>query len=274
MSTSVSMHSNVRYAQPHVKSKRTVDSVHVARMSDDRPDAAKRLQIAREKRGFDTARAATEFFGWKYDSYIQHERGERGLSRAAGKYAQALRVSEGWLLTGEGEGPSGVEPLGAGLNAGPNVEWEQGPVAFPKLLPGLNDIEEKGVTVGGFGDDESAFELNGETIDYVRRPPGIVGRKNVFALRVSNTSMEPKYDDGDRVYAEKRHPAVRDFVVVELHPLGEGRPSKSYIKRLVAMDASKITVEQYNPRGLLEFGRHEIKQIYRVIPEKELRGEA
>lgn len=156
----------------------------------------------------------------------------------------------------------------------PNVEWEQGQVALPKLLPGLNDIEEKGVTVGGFGDDESAFELNGETIDYVRRPPGIIGRKNVFALRVSNTSMEPKYDDGDRVYAEKRHPAVRDYVVVELHPLGDGRPSKSYIKRLVAMDAAKITVEQYNPRGLLEFGRHEIKQLYRVIPEKELRGEA
>lgn len=156
----------------------------------------------------------------------------------------------------------------------PNVEWEQGPVAFPKLRPGANDVEEKGVTVGGFGDDESAFELNGETIDYVRRPPGIIGRKNVFALRVSNTSMEPKYDDGERVYAEKRHPAVRDFVVVELHPLGDGRPSKSYIKRLVGMDATKITVEQYNPRGLLEFGRHEIKQIYRVIPEKELRGEA
>lgn len=156
----------------------------------------------------------------------------------------------------------------------PNVQWEQGPVAFPKLRPGANDIEEKGITVGGFGDDEFAFEQNGETVDWVRRPPGIVGRANVFALRVSNTSMEPKYDDGERVYVEKRHPAVRDFVVVELHPLGDGRPSKSYIKRLVGINSEKITVEQYNPKGLLEFGRHEVKNLWRVIPEKELRGEA
>jgi phage repressor protein C with HTH and peptisase S24 domain len=156
----------------------------------------------------------------------------------------------------------------------PNAEWEQGPVALPKLYPGANDIEEKGVTVGGFGADESAFEMNGESIDWVRRPPGIVGRKNVFALRVSNTSMEPKYDDGERIYVEKRHPAIRDFVVVELHPLGDGRPSKSYIKRLVGMNSEKVTVEQYNPKGLLEFGRHEIKNLWRVIPEKELRGEA
>lgn len=273
MSTDVLMHSNVRYAHVDVKSKRTGDSVHVARMTDDRPDAAKRLQIAREKRGFDTARSAAEFFGWKYDTYIQHERGERGISRAAKQYAAALRVSEGWLLTGEGEGPE-WQPAPEPLNSGPNVTWEQGPHIIRQPALGANDIEEKGVTVGGFGDDEAAFELNGEAIDYVRRPPGIIGRKNVFALRVSNTSMEPKFDDGDRVYVEERHPAVRDFVVVELLPLGDGRPSKSYIKRLVAMNSAKITVEQYNPRGLLEFGRHEIKKLYRVIPEKELRGEA
>ena len=156
----------------------------------------------------------------------------------------------------------------------PNVEWEQGPMHIPQLLPGPNDIEEKGVTVGGFGDDESAFEMNGESIDWVRRPPGIMGRKNVFALRVSNTSMEPKYDDGERIYVERRHPAIRDFVVVELHPLGHGRPNKSYIKRLVGINSEKVTVEQYNPKGLLEFGRHEIKHLWRVIPEKELRGEA
>lgn len=157
---------------------------------------------------------------------------------------------------------------------GPNVEWVQGPTYVPQLFPGPNDVEEKGVTVGGFGDDEAAFEMNGESVDWVRRPPGIIGRKHVFALRVSNTSMEPKYDDGERIYVEKRRPAIRDFVVVELHPLGDGRPSKSYIKRLVGMNSEKVTVEQYNPKGLLEFGRHEIKHLWRVIPEKELRGEA
>lgn len=68
---------------------------------DDRPDYAKRLEEARSAR-FKTAKDAAEYFGWKYDTYAQHENGTRGIGRAAGRYAKAYRVSEGWLLTGEG----------------------------------------------------------------------------------------------------------------------------------------------------------------------------
>lgn len=75
-------------------------------MVDTRPDAAKRLEIARRSRGFETAKDAARFFGWSYETYNQHENGTRGIVRAAGKYSQAFRVSEGWLLTGEGQAPS------------------------------------------------------------------------------------------------------------------------------------------------------------------------
>lgn len=85
-----------------VKSKRTHDVVQFARMDfDDRPDFAKRLEKARVNAGYENAHVAAQRFGWKYDTYIQHERGERGITRAASKYAKAFRVSEGWLLTGE-----------------------------------------------------------------------------------------------------------------------------------------------------------------------------
>lgn len=73
---------------------------------DDRPDYAKRLEAARIARGFRFAKEAASYFGWKYETYIQHEQGIRGISRAAGRYAKAFRVSEGWLLTGEGRGPN------------------------------------------------------------------------------------------------------------------------------------------------------------------------
>lgn len=72
---------------------------------DDRPDAAKRLEQARIARGFKTAKEACTFFGWNYETYAQHENGTRGIVRASKKYAKAFRVREGWLLTGEGEGP-------------------------------------------------------------------------------------------------------------------------------------------------------------------------
>lgn len=70
---------------------------------DSRPDFAKRLEQARIDRGFATPKDAARFFGWTYETYIQHEQGIRGISRASGKYAKAFRVSEAWLLTGEGD---------------------------------------------------------------------------------------------------------------------------------------------------------------------------
>ncbi|GGA50788.1 hypothetical protein GCM10011385_00030 [Nitratireductor aestuarii] len=70
---------------------------------DDRPDFAKRLEQARKSRGFSTPKEAAERFGWVYETYIQHEQGIRGISRQSKKYADAFKVSEAWLLTGEGD---------------------------------------------------------------------------------------------------------------------------------------------------------------------------
>ncbi|WP_310795361.1 MULTISPECIES: XRE family transcriptional regulator [unclassified Brucella] len=75
-------------------------------MIDTRPEYAKRLEVARIARGFKTAKSACIFFGWNYNSYAQHEQGNRGISRVSAKYAKAYRVSEAWLLTGEGTGPT------------------------------------------------------------------------------------------------------------------------------------------------------------------------
>lgn len=136
----------------------------------------------------------------------------------------------------------------------------------------MRDVEELGVGIASIDDDESAFELNGQVVDRVIRPPGLVNRPGVFALRVANLSMWPKFRDGERVYVDKKNPAIEDFIVVELKPVSEDRPGKAYVKMLVARDAQKIVVEQFNPRGRLEFGRNEIKQIFRVIPTEELWG--
>lgn len=107
MSIVCSMPDNVRYAHLSVKAKRTAERVHNALMADsiDLPAEAQRLRLARKRRGFKSAKDAAEFFAWSYNSYAQHENGTRGIKKAARKYAIAYRVSEGWLLTGEGAGP-------------------------------------------------------------------------------------------------------------------------------------------------------------------------
>lgn len=115
MSATLSISCNVHNAHHPVKSKRTSVSCKMHTMEyDDRPEPAQRLEQARIARGFDEAKKAALFFGWNYNAYAQHENGTRGISRAASAYAKAYRVSEAWLLTGEGNGPGEIHQV-AGL---------------------------------------------------------------------------------------------------------------------------------------------------------------
>lgn len=66
-------------------------------------EQAARLRKARLMRGFKSAKAAAARYGFVYATYSQHERGHVGLTRAAEDYARAFKVSEAWLLTGEGD---------------------------------------------------------------------------------------------------------------------------------------------------------------------------
>ncbi|WP_336810907.1 XRE family transcriptional regulator [Bosea sp. MMO-172] len=155
--------------------------------------------------------------------------------------------------------------------APPNAIFEPEAPELPNL-GGARDIEELGIAVGGDGEDDGAFEFNGQVIDRVTRPPGIKNRTNVFALRVANSSMFPKFEDGERIYAERRRPAIGDYVVVELLPQEEGRAGKGYIKKLVSMNSGRVVVEQFNPPKTIEFSRDAVKDVHRVIPWPELLG--
>ena len=115
-------------ALPDVKSKRTVFPVHIAPMrrrdvdSDEvRPDVAQRLKRVRKTRGFETVEAAARAFGWNPTTYAQHERGERGISRAAQRYASAFRVPVGWLVNAEGDPFRNSVPLVGFTSGGSNA---------------------------------------------------------------------------------------------------------------------------------------------------------
>lgn len=62
-----------------------------------------RLREARLAAGYESAQDVCAAFGWKYSTYIGHENGSRGItSKAATRYASALRVAESWLVFGKG----------------------------------------------------------------------------------------------------------------------------------------------------------------------------
>jgi phage repressor protein C with HTH and peptisase S24 domain len=149
-------------------------------MTDTRPDFAQRLEEARTKRGFKSAKDAATFFGWKYDSYIQHERGERGIKKVADKYAKAFRVSAAWLLTGEGAADRKSIPIMGFVGAGAEImpEFEQVP---PE----------------GLGTIDLPFNV----------PDGII------AFEVRGISMLPVFKDGDAILVhESQRLATENYV--------------------------------------------------------------
>ncbi|EHK56843.1 putative phage repressor [Mesorhizobium alhagi CCNWXJ12-2] len=116
---------------------------------DDRPEPAKRLQIAREAAKFGTAKAAALRFGWNKDSYYQHENGTRGIGRAAAKYAKAFKVSEAWLLTGEGQGPGEARKF-----KDPRLEelWLERPDIAAVVTEGIEQQIETAYEASGLGE--------------------------------------------------------------------------------------------------------------------------
>ncbi|GAB5467250.1 MAG: hypothetical protein Kilf2KO_02800 [Rhodospirillales bacterium] len=139
--------------------------------------------------------------------------------------------------------------------------------AMPRDLPVL------GSTVGGSSGD---FSLNGDVVDYVRRPPTMAAMTQAFALFVQGDSMWPWRAAGSLVYLHPaRPPRLGDHVVVELHasaddPEGD-RPC--FVKRLVGRSASTLRLAQYNPpREDIEVPTAGVRNLYRVMEWEELLG--
>jgi phage repressor protein C with HTH and peptisase S24 domain/DNA-binding XRE family transcriptional regulator len=134
------------------------------------------------------------------------------------------------------------------------------------------DIEVLGTAVGGSAGD---FRFNGETVEWVRRPPGVANVKGIYAVRVVNESMVPRFEEGELVYVNPhRRPRLGEYVVIELQPNHADRdsPGDAFIKKLKRITPSKVVLEQFNPPKEIEFRGDTVKVMHRVIPWSELLG--
>jgi SOS-response transcriptional repressor LexA len=172
-----------------------------APMSQAPEEQGQRLKQAREKRGFDDMRAACDYFGWNYNSYVQHERGERGLVRAAAQYAAAYKVSAGWLLTGDGETAAApaMVPLVSWVSAGAleqpgfAVDMQEARIINAGELPG------RGHWI--------ALEVQGDSMDRISPPGSIIIVDKADKELVPNACYVIREDDGAATYKRyKSHP--------------------------------------------------------------------
>jgi phage repressor protein C with HTH and peptisase S24 domain len=143
------------------------------------------------------------------------------------------------------------------------------PTDIPTRSAMQMDVPLLGTAWGGESGD---FTMNGETGDYMRRPPRYAGRADLLALFVQGESMQPRYFSGELIYVEKQRPPQNgDHVVVELLP-DEGGVCEAYLKQLVSITPTKIRLQQYNPAKIIEIERRKIGQILRVLSMMDLLG--
>jgi transcriptional regulator with XRE-family HTH domain len=145
--------------------------------------------------------------------------------------------------------------------------------AAGRVLPAVatldKDVEVRGVAVGG---EDAGFHFNGEVIDYARRPPGLIGSKNVFAIYVVGDSMSPRYDEGDMVFVHPGHPPRPGCdVIVELQGR-DGDPGPCYIKRLQRRTPTRLVLSQFNPAREIVVPLAKVRNVYRILTAAELLG--
>ena len=154
-------------------------------------ERCERLRQARNARGFDSATAAAESFGWNRSTYVSNENGNAPFSyRRAKDYAAAFGVSPEWLYDA----------------AGPML-----PAAEAGYVPIIG-------RVGANPDGLVLYASGQEPGDLAPIPPGGTGQ--AVALRVVGHSMRGVADDGALIYFEdQRTPPTPDMlghvVVVE-----------------------------------------------------------
>jgi SOS-response transcriptional repressor LexA len=194
-------------------------------------DVHERLIQARKTAGYSSAAEAARAMGIGIPGYSAHENGNRGLGRAAERYARFYRVSIDWLLTGRGErrGRKSGVPLVGKVGAGDVM-----PIA------------------------EAAAD---GPIDWIEMPD----ENEIWALDIDGDSAAPRYRHGDILLVD-RDPVDPDRMVGSycVLDLADGRRCAKRLQKVrgiymlasenpaVEIEESPVILGCYRIRGVIE----------------------
>ncbi|TCR63194.1 phage repressor protein C with HTH and peptisase S24 domain [Bosea sp. BK604] len=178
-----------------------------------------------------------------------------------------------------GELPPGFQEMSSWLDdaaqvlppadAGPRL-----PLSPQPQRGGQPDLSVRGIALGG-KEGDGDFHLNGEALDFMARPAGLLGRPKAYAIILRNSSMEPVYRHGWPVFVDEdgRKPVEGEDVLIELYGEDEHEPGPAFIKTLVRRRGGQVILSQYNPPPEeLRFDASRVRQMLRVIPYVEAMG--
>lgn len=238
---------------------RQASSLKLFRMNTE--SVASRARKRREQMGLSQAQIGKRC-GVKQQSIEQFEGGEVQRPRYIVELAEALEVTLEWLRYGRG--PSPLSPTSSMALKSP-----QPPPTFPRLDDMPRDVPVEGTAAGNVS---GAFQIVGGPVDFVRRPPGIAGAKDVYALYVVGESMFPRFDEGELIYVHPGRPVHPGHYVVVVQKTADHESPQAYVKRLVRRDDKTLVLEQLNPQKTLKLPANTVQSVHRILTMNDLHG--
>lgn len=172
------------------------------------------------------------------------------------KIAAGLGVTTTWLLNGD--------------ETAKHNELRPAFTSLPERASMPNDVPVLGTAAGSHL--RGAFQLSADPVDYVRRPPALSGAKDVYALFIEGSSMEPQYNPGDLVYIHPhKPPRFGDAVVIQISNGSEGE-MEATIGIFAKRTTDTITIRKHNPSAEIPIKRETILEIHKVMTLNELFG--
>jgi phage repressor protein C with HTH and peptisase S24 domain len=176
------------------------------------------------------------------------------------KIAAALGVTVEWLVTGN-DSP-----------AAPAIKSDVRPATapIPRHVEMAKDVPVLGTAAGSHL--RGAFQIESSIIDYVRRPPSLAAARDIYALYVEGTSMEPQFNPGDLVYIHPhKPPRIGDAIVVQARN-AEHDPVEATIGVFMGRSTEFVSIGKHNPKAKVDLPRQFVMAIHKVLTNNELYG--
>lgn len=107
---------------------------------------------------------------------------------------------------------------------------------------------------------------------YVRRPPRLEGRDDVYGLYVEDTTMQPAFHPGGLVLLEESPPPkIGDDIVIEFAPV-DGAGGRPILRHLAGADEDHYILQQLSPPETTKVLRAQVRAIHRVLTMLDLFG--
>lgn len=221
--------------------------------------------------GYKGRSSVQRFFGPDYDAeFLPIDVAQRLARALVGKGSPPVTLQELFTLAGV--------PLG-----GVAETFTDQALGNIGALP--RDVPVYGTALGAEGTFDTAEESGSvkveqaeldqsEVLGYLRRPPALEGRKDVYGVYIAGASMFPRFSEGEAVFVDpKRPPMIGDDVIVYLVGPDEHegeRITTVLVKRLRRRTAQYVELEQFNPACSFRLETAKVRTMHRIIPAGEL----